>query len=118
MDGAPGRLWVTDVDSTLWLLCQARLPALEIFEEAVDLIFSFKRDETVFEWFGFEHGLGCVEGFALEDAGAQSVERCGSVVGGQSAGCVSLAYRAGAAAASEEHLCRGAGLFQLLLQRV
>ena len=76
------------------------MTALQVFEETVDLVFALEGDQAVVDGFGFQHGVGGVGCFALQDAGAETVEhRCRLVGGGEGAGGVDFANGAGAAIA-------------------
>jgi hypothetical protein len=98
-------------------LGEAGLAALEVFEEAVDLVFAFESDQAVFQGFGVEEDLGGVEGFSVLDAGAEAIERgCGLMGRGEGASGVDFADGAGVAVAGDEHLGGGTGFFELLLK--
>jgi hypothetical protein len=106
--------------ASLRVLGEAGLAAFEIFEEAVDLVFSVEGGQAVIEGFRFEDQVVCgVSGFLSLDGGAQTVEGYGGLVGGgDGAGGVGFAYGASAAVLGNEHLTGGAGLLQLLLEAV
>jgi hypothetical protein len=108
---------MVDTDFERKPLGKARLAAFQVFEEAVDLVVTLESDQAIVYGFGFEQGVGYVGGFALFDAGTQTVESsCGLVGGVEGTRCVGFADGASPAVAGDEHVAGGARFLEFVLK--